>query len=165
MVSGSTAPHLKNFNTVAIGQVDTVSKNQKVIGLRCTRMQGKHDSSMSSSWKDENEYLSCDWAYSLLEKGVWRNVLSEYSVAYSLHEQYVTEMVAVYKSGNDAYNLDINSLYVKEYVPVSSVHLLHSLLDLGAVIFKDARPSNELEAKSINRLLRSKAQVISSEPI
>lgn len=119
---------------------------------------------MSSHWTTEGEYLSC---------GVPLPINDLISLTYSwmhfassdVFEKTVEEIISVYKKENTVHNLDINNLFVREYTPHVSLNLLHSLVDIGKQIFKDARPRNELEAKIIDDFVRSKTRVISSKQL
>ena len=67
----------------------------------------------------------------------------------------------MYINENKVSNLEkINEWLVKEYTVYNSIELLHSLVDTEKEIFRDARPRNELESKSINAFIQSKAKTI-----
>lgn len=157
MESLSTVPFQNEFNTVAMGEFGTKHRNQKVGGFRCSKIQGEKDSSMSSSWSTIEDYLS----YGIASYGI-DQISQTCSRAFYNPPEVLEEIISIYKNENIAHNLNINDLFVREYKPHTEINLLHSLVDIGNEIFKDARPRNEVEAKIINDFVRSKTKVISS---
>ena len=152
----STTPYLNELNTAASGFLDTKQRNQKVNGLHCARIQRKKGSSNSSFWETVEEYLSCNLEEEVSYFHPW-----VYYTVFGNFDKTVEELISTYKNENLAHNLDINRLYIKEYTSYASINLLHSIVNIGEQIFKDARPRNELEEKFINSFVSSKSKVLS----
>lgn len=153
----STVPYPNEFNTAAADESVTKHKNQKVIGLLCSKMLGSKDSSMSLRWGTTEDYLSFgvaspDWPQAP-------------RTAFVLLDKSIEEIISTYKNENIVHNLNINHLFVREYTHHTPVKLLHLLVDVGKEIFKDARPRNEVEAKIINDFVRSKSKVLFSKKL
>lgn len=164
MHSMSTAPVFNKLTTLSGEEYDIKRKNDKVFGVRCTRMQGKKDSSLSSKWEDVNEYLSC--GLNSLRRA-WTPFADCWTILLTSapFEQAAEDIIETYKAENLVHMLDINNLFVREYTPLSSIDVFHSLVDIGEEIFRDARPRNEDESKRIDDFVRSKAKTISSRPL
>lgn len=156
-----TDPRLMEFDTVSSDQFDTKNKNEKIITLINGRKQSRRDSSESAKGPREwQDYFGRMLSYQAQQEPLtytWRD--------YEEYERFklsVKEIVEAYINENIMVNLlDINKWLVKEYTPYNAISLLHSLVDIGREIFKDARSRNELESKSINAFVRSKAKTIS----
>jgi hypothetical protein len=155
----STDNQLIEFDTVASQQFDTKPKNEKIINLINTKKQLKRDSSESSKRLEQ----LLDYLNHTLDYQAWQESLTYIWQPYKEFEQFrlsIKEIVETYMSENIMLNLDINKWLVKEYAPYDSINLLHSLVDIGREIFKDARSTNELEDKSINAFFQKKAKTI-----
>jgi len=119
---------------------------------------------MSSHWGTIEEYLSSDFV-SFSNRWIPQTypwILYTTSIVF---EKTIEKIISTYKKENIIHNLDINDLFVREYPPHDSINVLHSLVDIGEEIFKDARPRNELEEKIINDFVRSKAKILSSKKL
>jgi flagellar biosynthesis regulator FlbT len=96
---------------------------------------------------------------------VWDKSLTYSWWVFEEYEQFklsIKEIIEAYINENIVDNLlSINEWLVKEYTPYNAIDLLQSFVDIGGEIFKDARPRNELESKSIDAFVRSKAKTIS----
>lgn len=160
-MSTSTAPTMNKLTTLSIEEDVIKRKNDKVFGVRCTKIQGKKDSSFSFRWETVNDYLSCS---SIL--GGWGQ-LSPLTIAVTsgIPFEKAEDIIGSYKAENIVHMLDINNRFVREYTHVNSLNILHSLIDIGTEIFKNARPRNDYESRKINEFIRSKARTISSRPL
>ena len=163
MELSSTAPQKHEFNTVPTDDICT-HKNQKVIGLLASRSLGYKDSSMNSDWRTIDDYLSLGIGSLASAQKLGKN-LWVFRTTPVLRDKSAEEIISAYRSENIVHHLDINELFVKEYTHHTPVKLLHSLVDIGKTIFKDARPTDEVEARIINNFVRSKAKVLSSKDL
>ena len=149
----NTDMQLKEYDTSTSEKFDTKNKNRKILSLIYEKIRRKRDSSESTeewTWDDYYGQQMPQVSY------VWTDV-----------EQFdrllsgIKEIIEVYINENKVSNLEkINEWLVKEYTVYNSIELLHSLVDTGKEIFRDARPRNELESKSINAFIQSKAKTI-----
>ena len=167
----STAMDLNELTTLPTEEDDIKRKNDKVFGVRRTRIQGKKDSSLSSLWKDANEYLSCGFE-SFSE--AFTPPSFDYLAAWTSEsfEDFVKDIsthyrdiIASYIAENRVHMLDINKLYVREYAPSRSIDVLHSLVNIAEEVFGDARPRTENESRRIDGLVRSKTKTIFYRPL
>ena len=162
MLQQMTASNEIEANTLATGEYDTEYdtkiRNQKVLGFRCATIQKSNDSSISSTWATVDDYLI--FASSYLSEN-----LPSTNAPLPEHAKIADVFRDVYKRENLLHNLNINDLFVKEYMPQSSIKTLHSIIDIGKEIFGDARQRNEMEAKIINAFVRRKSKVISSKKL
>jgi len=159
----STSLNFNELTTVSSEQDDFKRKNDKVFGVRCTKFQGMKDSSQSSKWADAKEYLS----RGLESVGRWGMPLTDYWRAWTSEpfEGAAKDIIAAYMAENLIHMRDINSLFVREYAPFSSIDVLHSLVGIGEEVFSDARPRNEDESRRIDDFVRSKAKTIFTKPL
>jgi aspartokinase-like uncharacterized kinase len=156
MESLSTGPYPNEFNTATADESVTKHKNQKVIGLLCSRMLRSKDSCISLGWRTTEDYLSFSVASPDLPQ-------AHHTI--SVLDKSTEEIISTYKNENIVHNLNINHLFVREYTHHIPVKLLHLLVDAGKEIFKDARPRNEVEAKIVNDFVRSKSKVLFSKKL
>ena len=66
---------------------------------------------------------------------------------------------------NEYININYKEYFIAEYSVPNSINLMNSLLAIGSEIFKDARPRNELESKSVDNFFRRKAKTIARKKI
>ena len=149
----NTDMQLKEYDTSTSEKFETKNKNRKILSLiyeKIRRKRGSSESTEEWTWDDYYGQQMPQISY------VWTDV-----------EQFdrllsgIKEIIEVYINENKVSNLEkINEWLVKEYTVYNSIELLHSLVDTGKEIFRDARPRNELESKSINAFIQSKAKTI-----
>jgi hypothetical protein len=152
----NTEPHFIAFDTSIVQS--SKYKNEKVISLINAKKQFKKDSSEMSGWLGVEDKPINKYYY---EK--WLNFLtSEIHDYHELLESAIREIVEAYKNVNILGKLNINSWYVREYSP-STLNVLHSLVDIGSIIFEDSRSKTELESKWVNDFFSNKAKVIATK--
>ena len=158
----TTAPTYSKFSTDAFDDTERdIKKNQKVSGARWTLIRRANNSSISAIWPNIDDYLACD--IKALSVGHLANDIPWDECQFPNTKENIDEIIAAFRIKIN--NQDVTDLYVKAYKPQVSLNLLHSLVDIGAELFKDARPSNREESEIINSFVRSKSKVISSKKI
>lgn len=149
------------FDTPDLEKYDTKKKNEKILSLMKAQVYWKEASSESRKWEELGDFVKVHYY-----GGLWREPPSH---AWTVHTDELLgapivpnakEIIETYKAENLIINLDINSLYVKEYTPFDSIKLFHEIVDIGNQIFKDARSSSILEEKAIDSYFRSKTRAI-----
>jgi len=149
------------FDTPDLEKYDTRKKNEKIIGLMKAQVYSTGASSESQEWEELGDFATVHYY-----GGLWREPRSH---GWKVHTDELLgtlavlnarEVIETYKAENLIINLDINSLYVKEYTPFDSIKLFEEIVGIGNQIFKDARSSSILEEKAIDCYFRSKTRTI-----
>lgn len=151
-----TAPFSNEFTT-AIGLYDTSGRNEKFRGFLYGENNKCFDSSVNIKRQKIEEY------FNLAEPNQMLPIA--YTANYAISTKEANRIIAAYKNENIAHNLDINDLFVKVYVPHEPLELLHSLVDMGNYLFKDARSRNHMESRIVNNFIREKSKVLYSKEL